>query len=252
MHYHVLTPVDTHGQLDQVFNSYLHNLVSLEKVVVPHLSVAAHGSLAEDDTAAMGAMLYHLTTLNNSLHQLASCLLDAANELETFVSEGADLDGYARAKKDEAARQAGRRKRKSSDWQAKPQSLVPFQLHTVLASYFVGGPGGGERIGTSQPIDFRYHSDLLHNGLTFNLRDLGQPATRANLITRRLDEVVGQPDERWDGYDVSLPGPEAVAQFEALLRQCQQAATMYHSLAADDAAGYTQLFELLSSIVDDQ
>lgn len=254
MQINIQIPIDAQGKLDQVFNSYLYNLVSLEKVVVPRISMAAHGALTDDNTAEMGAMLYHLTTLNNSFQQLASCLLGAAAELEIFVSEGADLEWFARYKQDEAARQSGRRKKSPSNWQAKPKSLAPFQLRAVLACYFVGGLGGGEQIGTSQAIDFRYHSDLLRNGLTFGLRDPGKPAIPTNLVTRRPDELMAlpieQPDERWDGYDVSLSGPEVVARFETMLHQCRQAANLYHSLAAEDAPGYCQLYELLQGILD--
>jgi hypothetical protein len=261
MHHHILNPIDSEGRVGRVFNSYLCGLCSLEQVVVPHrLSMAAHRALVDADAAngteyvaEMGAMLYHLTTLATSLHQLAACLLGAQEELETFMGEGANMDQYARAKQDEATRVAAPRKKPSS-WQANPQSLAPFQLPTVLARYFAGGPGGGERIGTSRPVDFSYYSDLLRNGLTFDLRDPGQPATPANLTTRRPDESLGllveQPNERWEGYDVSLSGPEAAAEFEALLHQCREAADLYHGLAPDDAAGYSRLFELLTTIVD--
>lgn len=257
MQLNILTPVDTHGQPDQVFNSYLYNLVSLEKVVVPRLSMAAHATLVDNgaqDVSEMGAMLYHLATLATSLHQLSDCLVIAHEELEVFVGEGADLEWFARYKQHEAAQQAGRRKKSPSNWQAKPKSLAPFQLRTVLARCFVGGPGGGEQIGSSQAVDFRYHNDLLRNGLTFGLRDPGQPAMPSNLLTHRPDELVGlpieQPDERWDGYDVSLPGPEVVARFETMLHQCRQAADLYHSLAADDAPGYCRLYELMQCIMD--
>jgi hypothetical protein len=251
---HILTPVDADGRVNQVLNSYLYGLSSLEQVFVPRLSMAAHNALADDDKAEMGSMFLNLTTLATSLHQLAECLLAAHEELEIFVSEGTDLEWFALHKQREAVDAASRARRKPSNWQAKYQSLAPFQLHAVLARYFAGSPGGGERIGTSQPVDFSYHSDLLRNGLTFGLRDPGQPAIPANLTTRRPDERIGlpieQPDERWEGYDVSLPGPEAAAQFEALLHQCRQATDFYHSLAADDAAGHCELFELLQTILD--
>jgi hypothetical protein len=252
MQLNILTPIDTHGQPDQVFNSYLYNLVSLEKVVLPRLSMAAHATLVDNDAqyvSEMDAMLYHLATLATSLHQLSACLLSAHEELEIFMSEGADLEWFAHYKRDAAAQQ------KSSHRPAQSQSLAPFQLHAVLAPFFAGYLDGGERIGTSQATDFRYHSDLLRNELTFVLRDPTQPATPANLITRRPDELVGlpleQPDERWAGYDVSLSGPEAAAQFETLLHQCRQAADLYHSLAADDGAGHQRLYELLHGILDD-
>lgn len=263
-HHHVLTPIDTEGRLGQVLNSYLYGLSSIERVVMPHrLSMAGHSALVDADAAngtehvaEMSAMLYHLTTLATSLQQLANCLSLARDELETFMSEGANLDQYARAKQDEAVR-LGARQKKPSSWQAKPQSLAPFQLSTVLARYFAGVPGGGERIGTSRSVDFSYYSDLLRNGLTFDLRDPGQPATPANLTTRRPDEAIAglpadQPEERWEDYDVSLSGPEAAAEFEALLHQCREAADLYHGLAPDDTAGYGRLFELLTSIVDEE
>jgi hypothetical protein len=258
---YILTPIDAPGRPDQVLNSYLHGLTSLEKVVVPHLSMAARAALVADDltkntehVSEMGRMFYDLATLNNSLHQLSDCLMGAYHDLEIFATEGADFEWFAHYKQDEAARESGRTRKKPSNWKPEPKTLVPYQLRTVLSRYFAGGPGGEERIGTSQAADFCYHSDLLRNGLTFGLRDPGRPAIPTNLTTRRPDEALDlpaeRPDERWDDCDVSLSGPEAVAEFEAMLTQCHQAGALYNALAADDAEGYKQLFRLLVEIVD--
>lgn len=257
----IIQPVSAAGRLDQVLNSFLHSLSlrTLEQVATPTLSAATLAALDDNDVAYLGELFWRLAAVNNSLHQLANCLLAAHFELELFKEEcAADLDQYARYKQQEAAGPAGRRQ--LSTRLVKPTSLLPFSLKAVLAPCFVGHrPSYVERIGTSQPSHFSYHSSLLADDLLHGLRDPSRPATPSNLTTRTRAEVLAlgllakeseEEADRWVGYDTSLSGPEAAAAFNQLLRDGQQAAALYHCLALNDAEGFSRLYQLLETIID--
>ena len=271
----VIIPIDAPAisRVEHIFNSYLYQVRSLEHVVASPRSMAAYAALvaAEEATttqnvAEMDGMLRGLQVLSNSLHELAHCLTEAYLELEEFITEGSDFQQFAAYKRVQDLEQYGYADEadvtpdgRAFCLRSEPEALAPFQLPVVLAEYFATTNTQGERIGTSGPADYAYYSSLVANELVFALRDPSQPATPANLTTYRRTEVqeagfteVEQPDERFVFASALRRGPALVAQFNTVLTRCQKAATLYHSLAADDAAGYARLFALLTKIVDQE
>ena len=249
----ILHPIDLDDHAGRVLNSLLYQLRSLEQVAVPRLSMAALAPLVEEDVAYVGELLYRLTATANALHQLAANLWGAFDALDLFVSEGWDLETFARFKQQEAA-QGRRRSRRLSTRPAPPTDLAPFHLHRVLAGYFVGSPGEGEKIGSSQPGDYALLTSLVVDETRFTRRDPGQPAIPANLSATPLAELPAglataeARDERFAEVDTSLRGRPLVAAFLALLAQGRQAAATYHALDPHDVAGYQQLHAQLSAI----
>ncbi|RZK22068.1 MAG: hypothetical protein EOO63_18505, partial [Hymenobacter sp.] len=182
---HILTPVEAAAarRVEHLFNSYLYQLRSLEQVVAPPVSMAAYAALVAADEAAetqhvpeMGSMARGLHVLSNSLQELATCLSEAYMDLEEFI-DGKDFQQFAARKRFEDARENGYTDEAdvAADGstlvlRTEPEALAPFQLRVVLAKFFSSVTAQGERIGSSGPEAYAYHSSLVANEVVFALR----------------------------------------------------------------------------------
>jgi hypothetical protein len=274
MPYQIISPLNEYDNLARLFDAYQRFLLSYEHVTAPRESMADLAMLtAQDDghdtklVAELAYRHYQLTLSVQALRNFYQCVSLATLELETFLSEGADFQLYAANTRMQDAELLGYTDEQAlgADGSARclrldePEALAPFQLRVVLAKYFPGGSPDGEKIGSSGPADFAVLTNIVRNEIVFALRNPAGRATPDNLTTYKNGECHGSAieevelvDDRFEvESDHVLSGVTIAQQFDEVLELGQQAAALYASLQADDAAGYRRLYYLLQSMLDD-
>lgn len=278
MSYQLFTPIEevATDRLAQIFNAYLYQLGSAEAVTAPRESMQQAQDLLTaqeideaEAVAEMSSRLYSLQVLAQALPDLYQHLQAAHIELLWWTNEDKEDDDqnflrYAASRRLEDAELFGytdgadlSEDGKTIRLRDEPEALAPFQLARMLAPHFASDSLNGERIGSSGPAAYGYWSTLILNQTRFTLRDPTRSATADNLMTYQQPEAPSldlpaatEPDARFSEEAQALYGTALVNQFEAVLIRCQEAAALYGSLAADDAAGFQRLHEVIEQLVE--
>lgn len=270
MRYHILNPIESYDQLGILFNAYMRSLRSLEIIAVPRETMREYGQLLAQDTAAgtqeaaeQALRFYRLQVLVNALTGLYQCVERAGLTLfEVLDHYEGDFQAYAVAQRFEHIELYG--SDDEADWNEDgtishrddAEGLAQYTLRAILTPYFAGADTRGEAIGTSGPADFAYFSAMVGNPSAFNLRNLLERATGERLQTYcqseegdMVAETLG--DQLESDLNEDLNGEAVVRRFNTVLELGLEAAALYARLGDENVAGYQQLSDLLTRMMDE-